>query len=538
MTDLGQLEMRQVPRPGDRKFRPDVQGLHAVAILLVVLYHADIPGIRGGYVGVDVFFVISGFVITGVLLRERVSTGANSIVAFYGRRARRIIPAATLVIIATVLAAFLFLGRTTGWATAVDGQWASVFLANFHFAGTATNYLATQQAPSPLQNYWSLAVEEQFYILYPTLFVLVAGLMTRTSLRLRLGIVLSVAIAGSYTLSIFMTSSNAASAYFSPFTRAWELALGGLVAVTSDSLKRLPPNTAAGVSWLGLGGILLSAFIFSNATPYPGSLVAVPVVGAALVIAAGTAQPSWGVESILRRRPIQLLGLISYSLYLWHWPILTIAAQRDGASSLPAGDNILLVALAVALAIVTYRFVENPIRHSGFLVTRRWASVAMGVCLVASTLAVTTVAVGQSHISPIETGAVNLAQERAATSCPSPTKKQIAALHFDRKSVRSSTTQPHTPQDLRMVVVGDSTACTMLPGLAAVGPSYGIEVENATVVGCGIVSGRMAPYYYNGTDLTSNTRYCQGAANKAESTAFADGRTSSCGRAPTKEARF
>ncbi len=154
--------------------RPDVQGLRAVAILLVVLFHAAIPGFTGGYVGVDVFFVISGFVITGVLLRERVATQRTSILTFYGRRARRIIPAASLVIIVTVIAAFHYLGPLTGHATAVDGRWAAIFLANFHFAAEQTNYLASQQPPSALQNFWSLAVEEQFYIVYPTLFLIVA----------------------------------------------------------------------------------------------------------------------------------------------------------------------------------------------------------------------------------------------------------------------------------------------------------------------------------------------------------------------------
>ena len=226
--------------PEDRPFRPDVQGLRAVAILLVVLYHAAIPGISGGYVGVDVFFVISGFVITGVLLRERVATRRTSIVAFYGRRARRIIPAASLVIIVTVVAAYHYLGALTGHETAVDGQWAALFLANFHFAASQTNYLASQQPPSALQNFWSLAVEEQFYIVYPTIFLVTARLARGISLRSRLTVVLVSVIVVSYAYSIVLTSTNAPSAFFSPLTRAWELALGGLIAVAGQSLRRVP----------------------------------------------------------------------------------------------------------------------------------------------------------------------------------------------------------------------------------------------------------------------------------------------------------
>ena len=162
--------------PEDRKFRPDVQGLRAVAVVLVVLFHAHVPGLTGGYVGVDVFFVISGFVITGVLLRERAATGSTSILSFYGRRLRRIIPAATLVIIAAVVASYAVLGPLSGNQTAVDTRWASVFLINIHFASVGTNYLSSQLPPSVLQNYWSLAVEEQFYLVYPTIFLVVAGL--------------------------------------------------------------------------------------------------------------------------------------------------------------------------------------------------------------------------------------------------------------------------------------------------------------------------------------------------------------------------
>src|ERR1700722_4914390 len=157
---------------GDRSFRPDVQGLRAVAVLLVVFFHSGLTFLSGGYIGVDVFFVISGFVITGVLLRERTLSGRTSLLAFYGRRCRRIIPAATLVIIVTVALAFHFLDIGQGIRTATDGRWASVFLANYHFASTGTNYLDAQLPPSPLQNFWSLAVEEQFYFVYPTLFLL------------------------------------------------------------------------------------------------------------------------------------------------------------------------------------------------------------------------------------------------------------------------------------------------------------------------------------------------------------------------------
>jgi len=212
--------------PGDRRFRPDVQGLRAVAVTLVVLFHAHVPGLGGGYVGVDVFFVISGFVITGVLLREHASTGSTSILHFYGRRVRRILPAATLVIIAAVIASYALLGPVSGGQTAGDARWASLFLINVHFASTGTNYLSSQLPPSVLQNYWSLAVEEQFYLIYPTIFLVVAWLSRRLGLRRGLGIVLGVAVVASFVDSIVQTSGNPTAAFFSPFPRVWMRARG------------------------------------------------------------------------------------------------------------------------------------------------------------------------------------------------------------------------------------------------------------------------------------------------------------------------
>src|SRR5664280_2657515 len=303
---------------GDRKFRPDVEGLRAVAVLLVVLYHAGVPHVTGGFVGVDVFFVLSGFVITGLLLRERSATGKTGLLAFYGRRSRRILPMATLVIVVTVLASYHWLGFISGGYTASFGKAADLFYANFHLIATGTSYLTAQQPPSPLQNYWSLSVEEQFYVVYPTLFLLVARVRGRFSLRTRMSVALGVVIVASYWLSVTQTASHPASAYFSPFTRAWELALGALVAVSTTWLKHLPAQVAALLTWAGLAAIVYSAFVFNAQTAYPGSLVAVPVVGAGLIIAGGVAVPRAGAESLLGLGPFRWLGKLSYSLYLWH----------------------------------------------------------------------------------------------------------------------------------------------------------------------------------------------------------------------------
>ena len=501
--------------PGDRRFRPDVQGLRAIAILLALVYHAGIPPFTGGYVGIEVFFVISGFVITGLLLRERASTGHTSLRHFYGRRARRIIPMATLVIIVTVIVTYHSLGTLVGHETATDGKWAALFLANVHYQATDTNYLVSQTPPSPLLNYWSLGVEEQFYIVYPAVFLLMGWWARRGSFRLRITVFLLAVIVLSYGYSIVFTASDAQSAYFSLLVRSWELALGGLIAVYGQQLQRIPQAWAAAASWVGLAVILVASVTLTPASDYPGALVAIPTLAAGLIIAAGAAAPSWGVERLLRRQPFPFLALISFSLYLWHWPILEIAAQSRGTAVLPVWDNVLLLLVSGVLATLTYRFIENPVRHARFLSRRVWASLIMGACLIVATLAVTTY---EERRPTVDLG--NLAAAKSGSVCLSPSASVVAGL---RSKDASSGPQPTSPSDAQrqtVLLVGDSTACTLLPGLQAVGPSYGMKFENGAVIGCGVVSGTLAPAPPYGQGIETSTDQCQGEANRAETLAL------------------
>jgi peptidoglycan/LPS O-acetylase OafA/YrhL len=316
--------------------------------------------------------------------------------AFYGRRSRRILPAATLVIVLTILASYRWLGFLVGNDTAQVGRTASLFYANFHFISTGTNYLASQAPPSALQNFWSLSVEEQFYLLYPTLFIVAALSWKRVALRPKLTTLLVCSIVVSFAWSIHQTSANSVAAFFSPFTRAWELALGALVAVASLQLARLPTLVAAVMTWAGLGGILVAAFTYTPATPYPGVAVALPVISTAVIVAGGMARPMAGAELVLRVLPIQWMGKLSYSLYLWHWPILIIAAQHVG-HPLSVEENLLWVLFALALSVGSYFLIENPIRHWKFLTRSGARSVALGGLLIALSIGLATFEIASHH---------------------------------------------------------------------------------------------------------------------------------------------
>ena len=383
---MSDVDDARVEAEEDRAFRPDVEGLRAVAIALVVLFHFQVPGFPGGYVGVDVFFVVSGYVICGLLLRERARSDATSFADFYGRRSRRILPAATLVLLVTVTATCVLVGRAVGRGTAIDGRWVAVFLANVRFASPASNPL------SPLGAYWSLAVEEQFYLVFPALFVLVAAARRGPVFRTRLLVGLAVVVAGSFALSVVQTGSDPRWAYLSPFTRAWELAAGAALAAASPMLVRVPVAAARVATWSGMVMVVAAACTFRTLVDYPGWRVLVPVVGTALVVGAGVRRIPGGAESLLGTGPFRWLGRRSYSLYLWHWPVIVITAALGHAVTSWTVKVVCLV-LSLALTVVTYRFVEAPV-HRARLGPRR--SLQLGAGLIAGALAVLTVVIAAS----------------------------------------------------------------------------------------------------------------------------------------------
>jgi peptidoglycan/LPS O-acetylase OafA/YrhL len=340
--------------------RADIQGLRAIAVVLVVLAHAGIGSFAGGFVGVDVFFVLSGFLITGLLLAEVRKRGRVSLVDFYGRRARRILPAAALTLVVTDAAALFLLNFVRARGAVVDSLHAAAFGANFHFAATGVDYFARQEPPSPILHFWSLSVEEQFYLVWPLLLSLA---LFRARGRGRLLCVVTVLAGVSLCWSIVQTSTAPTVAYFSPFTRAWELGLGAALAVGASTLERVPWRARLVLGWTGLAAVACSALLFSERTPFPGALALVPTLGTALAIVAGMGGRGsrFSVERLLALGPMRVVGDRSYALYLWHWPVLIIAAEHAG-HELSTGVRLGLIGVAFLLSCGSYALLENPIR--------------------------------------------------------------------------------------------------------------------------------------------------------------------------------
>lgn len=393
-------------------FRTDIQGLRTIAVMAVVLYHLWPQRLTGGFVGVDVFFVISGYLITGHMFRELSRPNDFSLVKFWARRIRRLLPAAFLVLLVSLAAVFFFVPQTL-WASSAKQIGASaLYLQNWVLASDAVDYSALNADATVAQHYWSLSIEEQFYIMWPLILILTLWITTRTfrlfsatppPKRSVLMFGLSVIGVGSLIFSIYETAINPSAAYFVTGTRIWEFAVGGLVALVF--LDRQLENTAATViSWLGLLGIASSAILYSGSTAFPGYTALMPVLGTAAILScsgkSGVLSPAW----LLSRRPMTFLGDISYAIYLWHWPLIVVAPFLLHVP-LSAPIKLAILTVTVLLSWLTKLLVEDPAR--------------LGAALKLNLAAYSFAVVGMALVVGLSFGLVNLTNQKTSDSITS-----------------------------------------------------------------------------------------------------------------------
>ena len=368
--------------------RPDIQALRALAVAIVILFHVWPHLVPGGYVGVDVFFVISGYLITSSLAREAYATGRISLRNFYARRLRRLAPMATVVLLFATVGSFWFVSPANWETTAQQIAASALYVQNWALGFQAIDYLGAESAPTAVQHYWSLSIEEQFYIVWP--LVMVAGLVIAAKGQWNARVVFAAALAcifvSSLAASVIVTASDRAWAYFATHTRAFELALGGLLALVN--LPKLSRRTRLGLSTFGLIAILASAFTFDDTTAFPGMAALLPTLGAATMIAAGDVR--LGPYQGLNYAPARWLGDVSYSAYLWHWPLIVFVGSID--AELGIGWGLGVIALTLALSALSYVHVEERFRHAAYGGLDRDPSVAWNWLAAGGTMAAASIA--------------------------------------------------------------------------------------------------------------------------------------------------
>ncbi len=369
------------PNIAAKTFRPDIEGLRGIAVFVVVAFHCGIPGFSGGFIGVDVFFVLSGYLITGLLLQELETTSTIGLLNFYARRIRRLLPASALMLLATLGVGALVLAPQELDFAARAARATAVYLGNVFFAQQARDYFAADVRTNPLLHMWSLAGEEQFYLFWPLMMLL---LWRRVHSRAALAVAFAVLTALSLIACVWLTIHSRTVAFYALYTRAWEFGIGGLASLLGPGRLRTPLIIWRIAGWSGVIAIALSSLLLTPAAAFPGWIAIVPVAGTALALMAGRELPGRGFARLLDTRPFQYVGELSYSWYLWHWPFLVLALAM--LPNLSVSGKAVAALLAFAAAALTHVFVENPIRFQPFLVARRGATLALGALLALGSL--------------------------------------------------------------------------------------------------------------------------------------------------------
>ena len=513
------MAIAEVSKASKPSFRADIEGLRGIAVLLVIFFHASIPGFKGGFVGVDVFFVISGYLITGMLLREYETTGKISLRNFYAKRVRRLLPASALVLVVTLIASVIILPPLSIPSVAADVSAAALYISNMVFAFRATDYFAAGVAPSPVLHFWSLGVEEQFYIFWPAIFLIFAYGARR--LRFRIGIAISIIGISSFIFATYLVTRAGPWAFFSLPTRAWELALGGILAAIGTRLSRIPKFFAVIFGWLGLGAVIASGVLTKVTSPFPSWSALTPTLGAALLIVGGTRASKFTPRPLLGGKLLQFLGKVSYSLYLWHWPLLVLPLALKGAP-LNIYERTGLALAAIPLAYATHRWVEDPLRHGKFIgiLPRKNLLTAAAMALIIAGVSLGTdfwVTTHAHHNIQTTTAEQKIAEVNALLNPLAETIKSansrpdtvaaVVPLNLEPQLINAKNDRPlsyidrcHTQQNLSpstssclygdmasnitVVLFGDSHALSWFPAMNIVAKKNGWKLLSLTMSAC------------------------------------------------------
>lgn len=494
----------QGAKPAKGAFRPDIEGLRGIAVTAVILYHCGITVFGGGYVGVDVFFVLSGFLITGLLLREVESTGKVSIVRFYGGRAKRLLPSMAVVLVFVSILSWLILSPLKRAAASLDIMASGVYVINWRLAEQAINYFAAGLDASPVQHFWTLAVEEQFYLVWPAVILAVAWWARRSGKNIRplLAVTLSTIVAASFVYGIYLTEAEAGRAYFSTLTRGWELALGGILALVAAGGVRLSRRLAGLLALAGMAAIVWSVLQYSDQTPFPGYAALLPTLGTAAVIVAGFSQTDSWPQSILTSKVLRHLGRISYTWYLWHWPLLVFAVAMWG--DLSWFRTLVVIAVSYVATLITHRLVEEPLRHSPVLSKNPRKAIRLGVVLTVTAVALggivhLTVPTLSTASTEDVAGAKQLEQSKKPQQEVDQIRPEPLEATEDRGQMKDDGCLVPAPDtegpdciygdpdgDKTVVLYGDSHAMQWFPALNEVAKDRGWKLVGLTKSGCPI----------------------------------------------------
>ncbi|MHA7175548.1 acyltransferase family protein [Arthrobacter sp. Sr24] len=507
-----------LPLPANRVvsgYRPELQGLRAVAVIAVVLYHLWPNRVTGGFVGVDVFFVISGYLITGHMYRELMGKGL-SLIQFWGRRIRRLLPAAFLVLFVSLAAAYLWIPATLWESTGHQVGASALYMQNWVLAAESVDYSAQNAAATVSQHYWSLSIEEQFYIFWPLIMVALLWSVSQltkgvpaVSISARTTLITGLSIIGAISLfySIYATASNPAAAYFVTPTRVWEFAIGALVALVFLDRQFSGP-VATVLAWAGLAAILISALLYNSQTPFPGSAALVPVVGTALLLCCSgrtsLLSPTW----FLSRRTATFIGDISYAVYLWHWPLIIVtpfALKTELNWSIKLG----ILGFTILLSWVTKLLLEDPLRKGTLLRSnlRTYSFTALGMVLIAGlSFGLTALANAPIQVES-ETQSASCSGPRALNpdndcasilgdSAPNPAAVAVSKQNTEPRYpgcqasfegtelVTCDLGAPAAAAKTTVAIVGDSHATAWFPAMDELGKKHGWRVVTYSKSSC------------------------------------------------------